>query len=175
MPTPAQTRGPFYPAQRPPDSDFDLTRIEGRAGRARGDVIDIVGRVLDLDGRPVERALVQIWQANEAGRYDHPRERSSALADPDFQGFGEVASAADGLYRFRTIKPGAYAGRTSHIHFMVLTAERPALVTQMYFAGEKLNPSDPVLRGLSEAQRRSVTVAFDSNGQGRFDIVFAGA
>jgi len=173
-PTPAQTRGPFYPVERPADTDGDLTHIVGRTGRARGTVIEVVGHVLETDGRPVAGATVQIWQANAAGRYDHPRERSSAPADPDFQGFAEVTTGTDGAYRFRTVKPGAYDSRAPHIHFMVKGAPpRPALVTQMYFAGERQNASDVLLRGLTERQREALTVVFGADGSGRFDIVLA--
>jgi protocatechuate 3,4-dioxygenase beta subunit len=171
VPTPAQTLGPFYPPERPRDSDFDLTRVDGRTGQAKGAVIKVGGRVLEIDGRPIAGAEVQIWQANDFGRYHHPRDNSSAPIDPDFQGFGAVLTGADGAYRFRTIRPAGYANRTPHIHFMIKAHGRPRLVTQMYFAGEPRNDRDSVLAGIADpAQRRAVIVPFDGTGRGRFDI-----
>lgn len=176
MLTPAQTLGPFYPPERPRDSDFDLTRVAGRAGPAKGTAIEVAGRVLETDGRPIAGADVQIWQANAFGRYVHPRDTSSAPLDPDFQGFGAALTGADGAYRFRTIRPAAYANRTPHIHYMIKVHGRPRLVTQMYFAGEPLNERDGVLAGIVDpARRQAVIVPFDGAGRGRFDIVMAPA
>lgn len=172
--TPAQTLGPFYPPKRPRDSDFDLTRIAGRTSQAKGAVIEVSGRVVEIDGRPIAGADVQIWQANDFGRYHHPRDNSSAPLDPDFQGFGAVLTGIDGAYRFRTIRPAGYANRTPHIHYMVKVHGRPRLVTQMYFAGESRNDRDTVLAGIADpARRRAVIVPFDGAGQGSFDIVMA--
>ncbi|MSP88549.1 MAG: intradiol ring-cleavage dioxygenase [Alphaproteobacteria bacterium] len=176
VPTPAQGLGPLYPPERPRDPDFDLTRIAGRAGRAKGSAIEVSGRVLEVDGRPIAGADVQIWQADDFGRYHRPRDNSTAPLDADFQGFGAVLTGADGAYRFRTIRPGGYANRTPHIHYMVKVHGRPRLVTQMYFAGEPRNDRDAPLAGIAEPVRHSaVIVPFDAAGQGRFDIVMAPA
>jgi protocatechuate 3,4-dioxygenase, beta subunit len=152
-PTPAETAGPFQPKRLPTDHDADLTRVAGRSGTAKGEVIVVSGRVLRADGTPVAGALVQAWQANAAGRYDHPADDSPAPLDPDFQGAAQLRTDAAGRFRLRTIKPGAYGMggggmRTPHLHFDV--ASRDArLVTQMYFPGEALNASDALIANLS--------------------------
>jgi protocatechuate 3,4-dioxygenase beta subunit len=117
-PTPRSTEGPFYPQSLPADSDADLTRVQGRADRARGTPLEVSGRVLDRSGRPLAGARVEIWQCDAGGHYHHVGGNEAAL-DPAFQGFGAVAADAEGRYRFRTIKPVPYPGRTPHIHFGV--------------------------------------------------------
>ncbi len=114
--TPAQTEGPFYPVSFPKDSDFDLLR-NGALDYRRGQPAWVEGTVTDPQGRPVAGAQVEIWQCDEAGHYHHPGDRGSA--DPAFQGFGRVTVGADGSYRFRTIRPAPYSGRTPHIHVKV--------------------------------------------------------
>ena len=94
--TPQEMLGPFYPEHPLPDHDFDLTRIHGHSSRARGEVIELVGRVLRRDGTAVPNATVEVWQANAAGRYRHPSDTSSALIDPDFQGYAKLLSGKDG-------------------------------------------------------------------------------
>jgi protocatechuate 3,4-dioxygenase beta subunit len=140
--TPAQTPGPFYPIEKPLDQDADLTLIRGRKRRAAGQVVHVMGRVLDARGEPVSGARLEIWQANVHGRYTHPRDRNPQPLDPDFEGFASLESDAAGRYRFKTIKPGAYpagvgATRPPHIHFDV-KGRVNRLVTQMYFPGEPL-------------------------------------
>ncbi|MGD2063987.1 MAG: hypothetical protein PVF51_10455 [Nitrospirota bacterium] len=144
--TPRQTAGPFYPRVRPLDADGDLTTVAGGPGQAQGQILDLMGRVLDRRGEPVAGARVEIWQANAFGRYRHPWDSSTAPLDPSFEGFGMQTTDGQGRYRFKTVKPGAYAAsrdwtRTPHIHFKV-TRDRHSLVTQMYFPREPLNESD---------------------------------
>ena len=143
--TPSQTAGPFYPIDKPLDKDADLTRVQGRGRAAKGQIVHLSGRILDVSGKPIEGARVEIWQANAHGRYSHPRDRSTAPLDPDFQGFGTQVTDAQGRYRFKTIKPGAYEDRTPHIHVDIATPNRK-LTTQMYFPGEPLNDQDYILR-----------------------------
>ncbi len=143
--TPSQTAGPFYPIDKPLDKDADLTRVRGRGKAAKGQIAHISGRILDVNGKPIEGARVEIWQANAHGRYAHPRDRSEAPLDPDFQGYGIELTDAQGRYRFKTIKPGAYEARTPHIHVDIATPNRK-LTTQMYFPGEPLNDQDYILR-----------------------------
>jgi protocatechuate 3,4-dioxygenase, beta subunit len=148
--TPDQILGPFYPLIKPLDQDADLTTIKGKTGRAQGQVIHLVGRVFDLQGKPVAGAQVEIWQANMHGRYAHPLDRNPAPLDPNFEGYGLQETDQQGRFRFQTIKPGAYpsqaAGmRTPHIHFQV-TSGPIRLVTQMYFESEKLNETDHELQ-----------------------------
>lgn len=161
-PTPAQTRGPFYPLEPPLEHDSDLVRVDGHASPARGTVLHLAGRVLDLAGRPVQGALVEIWQCDANGRYHHPWDRGGAARDAGFQGYGTHRAGAGGAYRFRTIRPVPYPGRTPHIHFAVHGAgiERP-LVTQMYIAGHTLNAEDFLLRRVPDALRELLLVRFD--------------
>jgi protocatechuate 3,4-dioxygenase beta subunit len=163
-PTPAQTAGPFYPSPRPLEQDMDLSMLAGHKERAKGQLLDVTGRVLDQDGKPVAGARVEIWQANTYGRYDHPKDINPAPLDPNFQGYGVLTTDAQGRYRFRTIKPGAYpinpvnpnAVRTPHIHFDVAQGTQK-LVTQMYFPNEPLNASDRIFAALGAAQVAAVS------------------
>jgi protocatechuate 3,4-dioxygenase, beta subunit len=161
--TPAETEGPFYPVIAQKDLDFDLTRIEGGDGVAKGRIIAVAGRVLDTDGNPVEDAKVDLWQANAAGRYRHPEESSDNPLDPNFQGWAIVPSGRDGGFRFKTVYPGSYGGwawrRTPHIHFKITRAGYKPLTTQMYFPGESLNEKDFLYRDKSEAERKLLTAA----------------
>lgn len=158
-PTPAETEGPFYPVIPQKDKDFDLTRIEGKSGVARGKIIVVEGVVLDTQGKPIEDATVDLWQANAAGRYRHPRDRNSAPLDPNFQGWAIVPSGKQGGFRFKTVFPGAYPAslfwtRPPHIHFKVSKPGYIGLTTQMYFPGQALNDSDLLLRDKSPAERK---------------------
>jgi protocatechuate 3,4-dioxygenase beta subunit len=146
--TPAQILGPFYPLKELPQTS-DLTRLPGRAGRANGQVLNVMGRVLNLAGEPVRNAKVEIWQANAYGRYTHPSDTNPAPLDPNFEGAAVLTTDAEGRYRFKTIKPAAYpAGpnfmRPAHIHFQV-SGRQDRLVTQMYFENDPYNDSDPFL------------------------------
>ena len=148
--TPGQILGPFYPVLKPPSQGADLTTVPGKPGHAEGQVIHVMGRVVNLQGQPVQGARVEIWQANTHGRYNHPSDTNPAPLDPNFEGFAVLTTDAEGRYRFKTIKPGAYpAGpdliRPPHIHFEV-TGQINRLVTQLYFAGEPLNDKDPFLQ-----------------------------
>jgi protocatechuate 3,4-dioxygenase beta subunit len=149
--TPQEMLGPFYPEHPLPDHDFDLTRIRGHSSRARGEVIELVGRVLRRDGTAVSNATVEIWQANAAGRYRHPSDTSTAPVDPDFQGYARLLSSKDGSFRLITVKPGAYPApigmRAPHVHFDV-QSRNCRLSAQMYFPSEPLNATDPLLSTL---------------------------
>jgi len=150
MPTPDQILGPFYPVKKPIDGGNDLTRLSGRSGAAQGEVIYVMGRVTNMKGEPVRGAQLEVWQANARGRYLHPSDDNPAPLDPNFEGYAVVVSDAEGRYRFKTVKPGAYPVgggwvRPPHIHFDV-RGQVNRLVTQMYFAGEALNDKDPLLQ-----------------------------
>lgn len=156
--TPSQTEGPYYPLELPADSDFDLLR-NGALAYHRGQASWVEGTVTDLQGHPVAGAQVEIWQCDEAGRYHHPRDGDRA--DKAFQGFGKVVVGADGQYRFRTIRPVAYAGRTPHIHVKVRLGKRELLTTQLYVQGDSGNARDFLWRSLrSDADSAALTVAF---------------
>ena len=164
--TPANALGPFYPAQKPSDSDADLTQIAGRTARASGTVLYVTGRVLDVRGAPVSGAELELWQANAFGRYHHPSDTdASGPLDPAFQGFGRLVAGADGRFRIKTIKPPPYSGRTPHIHFIVASGGT-RLTTQMFFEGEAGNERDGLYRHLSRDDRRASTGRFVDRAPG---------
>ena len=170
--TPRQTEGPFYPVTLPQDADADLLR-NGQVNYTHGQPAWVEGVVSDLEGRPVAGAQVEIWQCDHQGRYHHPGD--GGRADPDFQGFGRVTVGSDGRYRFRTIKPVPYTGRTPHIHVKVKLARRELLTTQLYVEGDPNNERDFLWRNLG-ADRALVTVPFRAGSDGlqaSFPIVVA--
>ena len=155
--TPPQILGPFYPIAREPELGGDLTCHAG--GKAAGTVLYLSGRVTTVAGEPVCGAQIEIWQANASGRYDHPGDENPAPLDPHFAGYGLLRTDADGRYAIKTIRPVAYPVapgviRPAHIHFMV-TSRMERLVTQMYFAGDAYNDSDPFL---ASARRRDALI-----------------
>jgi protocatechuate 3,4-dioxygenase beta subunit len=156
--TPGQILGPFYPLSKMPQTT-DLTRVPGRNGRAAGQVLNVMGRVLNVAGDPVRDATVEIWQANSYGRYTHPSDSNPAPLDPNFDGSAVLTTDAQGRYHFKTIKPAAYpAGpnliRPAHIHFQV-SGRQDRLVTQMYFENDPYNEKDPFL---NSAGRRELLI-----------------
>jgi protocatechuate 3,4-dioxygenase beta subunit len=183
-----ETTGPSFAASRFPASE-DLTR--NTTGQpAIGERIIVAGTVMDEDGRPVPNTMVEIWQANATGRYDHPADQHDAPLDPNFRGAGRVFTDAQGRYRFLTIRPGAYpwpnhrnAWRPNHIHYSLFgPAFATRLVTQMYFPGDPLLAFDPIFNGTADAEARArLVAAFDMDiteadyalGY-RFDVVLRG-
>jgi protocatechuate 3,4-dioxygenase, beta subunit len=162
--TPDQILGPFYPVGKSPEPGGDLTHLPGRSGRAEGQVLDVMGRVLNLKGDAVGGAKLEIWQANAQGRYTHPADTNPAPLDPNFDGFAVLTTDAQGRYRFKTIKPGAYPTgpttmRPPHIH-MRLSAHTDELVTQLYFDGEPLNEQDPFLQSVRPDRRNLLISKF---------------
>jgi protocatechuate 3,4-dioxygenase beta subunit len=160
--------GPVYPYGKIEATDNDLTRQH--AGEPLGERIIVEGRVLDEDGRPIPQTLVEVWQANAAGRYTHRVDMHPAPLDPNFSGAGRTITDQQGRYRFVTIKPGAYpwrnhdnAWRPAHIHFSLFgTSFLSRLVTQMYFPGDPLMPHDPILNCIPDpAARQRLVAAFD--------------
>ena len=177
--TPGQTEGPFYPVSFPADVDNDLVRVQGRAAQAMGQVAHVVGRVLNRRGEPMRGAMLEIWQCDANGIYNHPRQPGLQRRDAAFQGYGRSETGSDGRYSFRTIRPVAYPGRTPHIHFKVHAPGVSRLTTQMYIAGERQNATDGLLSAIRDsATRESVIVRLDPADtiepgalQGTFDIV----
>ena len=151
--TPQQTEGPFYPVALPADDDNDLVQVRGQQARAMGTVLHLQGRVLHPDGSPVGGALVEIWQSDASGFYDHPSQSGRERRDSAFQGYGRTATGADGSYSFRTLKPVAYPGRTPHIHVIVGGRGR-GLTTQFYIAGEPQNERDFLFRAAAADPRQ---------------------
>ena len=157
--------GPVFGRVPVGPGDADLTRQH--RGEPLGERIIVSGRVLDSDGRPVAGTLVEVWQANAAGRYVDPADDHPAPLDPNFTGAGRCLTDADGRYRFVTVKPGAYpwsnhanAWRPAHIHFSVFGPELGSrLVTQMYFPGDPLLPFDPILDSIPDPRGRELLVA----------------
>jgi protocatechuate 3,4-dioxygenase beta subunit len=153
----------FSPTQFP--AAADLSRVDGRD--AQGQRIIVAGRVTDDADRPVRDAMIELWQANAAGRYHHERDQHDAPIDPSFRGAGRVFTDGDGCYRFVTIRPGAYpwrnhpnAWRPAHIHFSLFGASWGArLVTQMYFPGDPLFALDPILQSVVDPAARARLVA----------------
>lgn len=179
--TPPQSRGPFYPVELPLDRDNDLVTVAGRSGIAKGEIANVVGRVLTERGRPVADTRIEIWQCNAHGRYHHPWDRRDAPLDPSFQGYGQFVTGADGAYRFRTIKPVPYPGRAPHIHFAISGPDFEPLITQMYVAGAPENERDFLLNRIPDPRaRQRLIVPFEPAAgdpsaalMARFDIVLA--
>ena len=157
--TPDQILGPFYPLKELPQTS-DLTKVSGRSGRAEGQVINVMGRVLNLAGEPVRGAKFEVWQANTHGRYTHPSDPNPAPLDPNFEGSAVLTTDLEGRYRFKTIKPAAYpAGpnrmRPAHIHFQV-SGKQDKIVTQMYFEDDPYNKTDPFLNSVGGPERQEL-------------------
>ncbi len=180
--------GPVFGEDRVAPGDADLTRQH--AGEPIGERIVVSGRVVDEDGRPVPNTLIEVWQANAAGRYAHAADSHPAPLDPNFTGAGRCLTGADGSYRFVTVKPGAYpwrnhpnAWRPAHIHLSLFGRSFTSrLITQMYFPGDPLFDRDPIFQSVRDPRDRErlvsawdpdTTVAEWALGY-RFDIVLRG-
>jgi protocatechuate 3,4-dioxygenase, beta subunit len=192
VPLPAslsELTGPVYGHESVGELDADLTRNGAKNGEPLGERIIVEGRVLDEAGRPVRNTLVEVWQANAAGRYIHIVDDHDAPIDPNFFGGGRCVTDDQGRYRFMTIKPGAYpwgnhanAWRPNHIHFSLFgSCLASRLVTQMYFPGDPLLALDPIFLGTPEVARDRLIADFsiDSTQPGYalgyvFDIVLRG-
>ena len=162
-PTPSTTEGPYYPVKEPLDADYDLLR-NGTLVYTKGQSAWVEGVVTDLDGAPLKGGTMEIWQCDEAGHYDHPGDGSKN--DKAFQGFGRVTLSATGQFKFRTIKPALYSGRTAHIHAKIKLGSRELLTTQLYVQGEAGNAKDYLWRNLHRDDRAAVTVPFTAVADG---------
>lgn len=171
--------GPFFPLSMPADSDADLTRLKGHGERAAGQVIEVIGRVLDQRGHPIAGARLDLWQANAAGRYAHPADIAKAPLDPHFQGFASIVSDARGDWRIVTIKPGGYDSpigqRPPHIHFDI-RGKTHRNVAQLYFPEEAAgNAKDRLYRALGAEAVTSLAVRDPAApAKYRWDIVLMG-
>jgi protocatechuate 3,4-dioxygenase beta subunit len=179
--------GPLLGEGRVSPNDADLTKQHD--GEPLGERIIVHGRVLEADGRPVPGTLLEVWQANAAGRYAHHADRHPAPMDPNFTGVGRCLTDADGRYELVTIKPGAYpwrnhdnAWRSAHIHFSLFGRSfTQRLITQMYFPGDQLFDQDPIYNAVPEAARPRLISSLDLSRAVpewalayRFDIVLRG-
>ncbi|XZE19042.1 hypothetical protein SH449x_004352 [Pirellulaceae bacterium SH449] len=164
--TPAQTKGPFYPIpdiEKQAFFDFDLTRKGPDSPLAEGRVIAIQGGVIGHDENSLGNSIVEVWQACETGRYNHPDDKNDRPMDPNFQYWGRVQTGESGEFRFKTILPGKYPGRTPHIHFRILSPGRKELITQLYFGEhEELNRKDSLYMSMNVAQRDGVTAHLEN-------------
>lgn len=160
--TPRATEGPYYPDHLPLDQDNDLTQIIGGKAPASGVVTEFGGRLLNADGKPLSGHVVELWQSDVNGCYIHSNgTQRGKERDPQFQGYGKIETNAKGEYRFRTIKPGLYTGRTIHWHIRVKQNDKSMLTTQLFIAGVPQNDRDGILRGMgTEEQRLSVIREF---------------
>jgi len=171
--------GPFYPLHPPAESDMDLTRLAGRANRARGTVIELTGRIRDVRGNPIAGARMELWQANAAGRYAHELDPATAPLDPNFQSYARLTTGRDGAYRIVTIKPGGYDSpighRPPHLHFD-LRGRTHRSIAQMYFPEDKEgNARDTLYRALGEEAGTSLAIRDTADSSKyRWDIVLLG-
>lgn len=186
----SETTGPVYGHGAQGQLDNDLTCNARQTAEPLGERIIVTGRVLDEAGRPVRNTLVEIWQANAAGRYVHKTDQHDAPLDPNFLGAGRCVTDDDGVYRYLTIRPGAYpwgnhanAWRPSHIHLSLFGGSIASrLVTQMFFPGDPLLPFDPMFQSVPESARARLLAKFslDVTEEGfalgyEFDIVLRGS
>jgi protocatechuate 3,4-dioxygenase, alpha subunit len=175
--TPSQTVGPFFAFALPREGEEVLA-----TDATHGERITIEGRVLDGEGAPLDDALIEIWQANAAGRYDHPEDRQDKPLDPAFHGFGRCATDQSGRFHFHTIRPGSVPGpgntlQAPHINVTVLARGMlKQLVTRIYFEEEPLNTDDPILGLVADPERRKTLIAKRGNGKSTyvFDIRLQG-
>jgi len=165
----SETTGPWRPAERVTPEDADLTRNAGTGGEAIGQRIIVTGHVTDGRGMPLPNMLIEIWQANAAGRYVHKGDQWPGPLDPNFLGIGRCLTNDAGVYRFLTVRPGAYpwrnepnAWRPAHIHFSLLGhAWKDRLVTQMYFSDDPLLGRDPIFNAVPESARQRLIATYD--------------
>lgn len=186
----SELTGPVYGPDDIGPLDNDLTRNSVKTGEPLGERIIVTGRVLDDWGKPVPNALIEVWQANAAGRYMHKVDQHDAPLDPNFHGAGRTITDKDGRYQFTTIRPGAYpwqnhynAWRPAHIHFSIIGVNfLQRLVSQMYFPGDPLLPLDPIYNSIPDEGARSRLISsYDHEVTKpvwalgfRFDIVVCG-
>lgn len=186
----SELTGPVYGRDEINPVDNDLTKNAVKTAAPLGERIIVTGQLVDDLGKPIPNALIEVWQANSAGRYMHKADQHDAPLDPNFHGAGRMLTDENGRYQFITIRPGAYpwrnhynAWRPAHIHFSVFgTNFLQRLVTQMYFPGDPLMPLDPIFNGIpDESARKQLIATYDHDTTKpewalgfQFDIVVCG-
>jgi protocatechuate 3,4-dioxygenase beta subunit len=178
--TATQPEGPFYPIEDQADKDVDLTRVKGKIRSARGQVVILKGVISGLDCKPIKGAMIEIWQACDSGKYNHPGDPNPAALDPNFQYWGRAVTNDKGEYSFKTIKPGRYRAtadwvRPPHIHVKIHLRGYEELITQVYFADEsELNSRDRLLQALNSNDQKDLVIDFKKqphdHNTGKFDI-----
>lgn len=171
--TPRTTEGPYYPDHLPLDQDNDLTRILDGKAPAGGIVTELGGRLLKADGTPLGDRTIELWQADVNGCYLHSRGvQKGKERDPRFQGYGKIVTNEKGEYRFRTIKPGLYTGRTLHWHIAVNHGAKRLLTTQLFIAGVEQNDGDGILQRIgTPEQKLSVIREFNPRSSGSEELL----
>lgn len=170
FPSAEMTVGPFFPREFSPAGANDLTQLDGR--KAKGEAIEITGRVTQADGAPLDNLVIEIWQADAAGIYSDEADPRHREADPAFFGWGRAATGKDGTYRFRTVLPGARDARAPHINLLLLfSGLMHQLQTVLFFAD---SPSDPVYTAVPPERRQLLVAKQEAPGRYRFDIRLRG-
>jgi len=160
--TPKHTEGPFYPTKLPLDTDNDLIVINDGITPGLGEITHLTGKVVDVSGKPLKNACVEIWQCDRNGAYLHQGSDNGGKRDKNFQGFGRFVTGMTGEYYFRTIKPVPYPGRTPHIHFKVKRGGKTLLVTQLFVKDHAGNAKDGTFNSMKDPKaKENVTVAFN--------------
>ena len=171
--TPSEVEGPFYPITPQKDKDFDLTRVEGKTGRAKGEIIHVQGQVLDQSLSPIEDVTIDLWQANSFGKYHHPHDTSSEPVDEHFQAWAIIKSGHQGRFNFVSVMPGAYGNpgfqRTPHIHLKISKLGYEPLLTQMYFPDHPLNGQDGLYRRRTREEQALMTAKNLSDNPLKFE------
>ncbi len=159
--TPRVTEGPFYPDKLPLDTDNDLLIINDGITPAVGEITHLSGKILGIDGKPIQNATIEIWQVDGKAVYIHSRDSGGkgAQQDKNFQGFGRFTTGRSGEYYFRTIKPVAYPGRAPHIHVKVKKGGKELLTTQILVADNPQNKNDGVYRGAGDLFEQQLLLA----------------
>jgi protocatechuate 3,4-dioxygenase beta subunit len=160
--TPREVEGPFYPITPQKDKDADLTKVAGKSGTAKGDIINIFGQVFDQNGHTIEDVTIDLWQANSFGKYHHPHDDSEAPIDQHFQAWAILQSGVQGHFKFKTVMPGAYPlhsvnQRTPHIHLKISKLGYESLLTQLYFPDHPLNHKDGLFSRRTKKEQTMMT------------------
>ena len=165
--TPNDLEGPYYPIERQSDEDNDLLNVKGKSKSAKGDVLYLIGVVSNVNGNPENDVIIEIWQTDANGLYRHPKDKSEGTRDPFFQYWGRAKTDKEGKYSFKTIIPGKYEPRPSHIHFKVWVDKKVVLTSQMYILTDKKYSSN-----VNELLQLNVTKNKEGDYLGFFRIVY---